>query len=365
MKRFNYKKYLLFGLLLFSVVSLPLAFVQGVRVRIIRSIFPVWQGANKLFGSKQKENLERIQRLEIENHLLRVEIGKLGAEREKKYALESLQKELSQEKKRQKEVQHLLQSEIASIPATIIYRDPGTWGSSLWINVGNETHEIVKKNSPVLFGRSVVGVIDYVGKKQSRVKLITDATIKPAVRAARGKPQNIFLQENIDILLRHLKARGDLAHTRDILVKELEGFKEKISCDVEAWYLAKGILQGAKTPFCRNLKLLWGFGFNYDFADKEGPARELALGRAKEPGFEPVPILKVGDLLITTGMDGIFPPGLRVAEVARIEPLREGAYSYEIEAYPSCGNLDDLTVVFVIAPLGFDHEEQLSAARSY
>ena len=82
-----------------------------------------------------------------------------------------------------------------SIPARVIFRSPGTWNSSLWINIGENTNgdyhrTLIAKNSPVLIGNSVVGVIDYVGKDQSRVRLITDSGLVPSVRVARGGEQN-------------------------------------------------------------------------------------------------------------------------------------------------------------------------------
>lgn len=70
-----------------------------------------------------------------------------------------------------------------------------------------------------------------------------------------------------------------------------------------------------------------------------------------------IPIICESDILVTTGMDGVFPPGLRVAEVTRIFPLREGAYTYEIEAVPVVGNLDTLQTVFIIPPVGYSSEE--------
>ncbi len=33
-------------------------------------------------------------------------------------------------------------------------------------------------------------------------------------------------------------------------------------------------------------------------------------------------------------MDGVFPEGLKVARVTKIQALREGDYCYEIEALP-------------------------------
>lgn len=320
-----------------------------------------------------KPKFNEAERLEGENHLLRIEIGKLRALIDQQTQLEQLLEEAqnpSLSLRRCDETKFLLGIGTQAVPARVIYRDPGSWSSSLWVNVGEETNtllkrQIVQKNSPVLVGRSVVGAIDYVGRKQSRVRLITDVALKPSVRAVRGLPQNAALLEHLEPLLRHVHGRGDLVLTpeeRAYLVQLLEKVKRNLSENAEGWYLAKGILQGSGAPLWRSVnKTLRGIGFNYDFADEEGPARELATGKplsASSEAFSTIPIIQVNDLLVTTGLDGVFPPGLRVGEVTKIYPLREGAYTYEIEASPVVGNLDSLQTVFIIPPLGYDEEDQ-------
>ena len=68
-----------------------------------------------------------------------------------------------------------------------------------------------------------------------------------------------------------------------------------------------------------------------------------------------------GDLLITTGLDGIFPAGLLVARVSKVHDLEEGAYSYRIEAKPTCLMLSELQVVFVLPPISQETKEKSSA----
>jgi cell shape-determining protein MreC len=55
--------------------------------------------------------------------------------------------------------------------------------------------------------------------------------------------------------------------------------------------------------------------------------------------------------LLTTGFDGVFPPGFCVATVSKVEQLKEGASSYEIEAVSTAQALDELTHVFVLPPV--------------
>lgn len=262
---------------------------------------------------------EEIERLHLENQLLKNEVSKLQEVLNQEPFLHQKLDHKPLHQIREKERKLILGLELLSVPTQVIYRSSASWNSTLWINAGENHNEelghlIVAKNSPVVVGRSVVGVIDYVGKKQSRVRLITDTTLTPSVRAIR----------NIDDTV---------------------------------WYLAKGELRGSTLPKWRNRSnTLQGVGFNYDFPDHEGPARDLRTGEPsdKVEKFPTLQIIQPEDLLITTGMDGVFPPGLEVAKVSHVKLLKEGDYSYEIEATPCCGNLDQLSLVSILSPLGFD-----------
>jgi rod shape-determining protein MreC len=212
-----------------------------------------------------------------------------------------------------------------AIIARVVFRPFNSWNSSLWIDKGeldNTTEYSILKNSPVVVGKSIIGVIDYVGKHQSRVRLITDASLNPSVRVFRKEDP---LEKNSTRL-----------------------------------YLAKGELQGGSGPYWRRgSSILRGTGFNYDFEDEKGRARDLRTGKIMgQVTSSSVPLLKVNDLLVTTGMDGIFPPDWEVAIVTKIELLKEGDYFYELEAIPTAGNLHDLKTVFIIPPIGFDPENR-------
>jgi rod shape-determining protein MreC len=59
--------------------------------------------------------------------------------------------------------------------------------------------------------------------------------------------------------------------------------------------------------------------------------------------------VEVGDLLVTSGLDGVYPPGLPVARIERIE--RDSAEEFaEIEASP-IGHVDSHRTVMVLAPM--------------
>jgi cell shape-determining protein MreC len=261
------------------------------------------------------------------------------------------------------DLKELQQLKLRSLQADVIQRSPSTWNSSLWINVGRTTNttlgvEVVALNSPVVVGNSLVGMVDYVGERQSRVRLISDSGLSPAVRVVRGQPSTLRLVETIELLREQIKERPELAngHSKDLQAL-LEELHHAASREQELLPLAKGELHGSSAPLWKSQgHCLKGIGFNYDFADEYGPARDLRFGTpygsGRNDNTSPIALVKEGDLLMTTGMDGIFPAGLQVGYVTKVLPLQEGDYYYELEAKPAAGNLDELTLVFVLPSSG-------------
>lgn len=302
MKRKSLKPYLLLALTFLVLLSLSSIYVNGVRGLFISILSPF---LNKTSSKDYTADKVEKERLNVENHLLRME-------------LKNLQNQFAAFPKEE------AQSVIA---AQVIYRSPASWDSALWVNVGSESNLKLNKpaiavNSPVLVGKSVVGVIDYVGKNQSRVRLITDSKLTPAVRVIRKVQGKVLL-------------------------------------------LAKGELHGESLPLWRRSSyVLKGIGFNNDLADGIGEARDLRTGIpiGKENSSAAVPLIKEGDLLITTGMDGVFPAGLQVARVAKVYPLKEGDYYYEIDAKPTAGNLDEISLLFILPPVGFIAEDPTASS---
>jgi cell shape-determining protein MreC len=265
-------------------------------------------------------------------------------------------------KRRSQELCQSLDLQICALPAKVIFREPASWSSTLWINLGEKENQklkkkIIGKNSPVLLGTSIIGIVEYVGDHQSRVRLITDSRLTPSVRACRGNEQNRHLFEHLEALIFLLELRDDLFTSieESTIVEHLNRLKKTLLQQSGDFYLAKGELHGTSHPLWRSRnQVLKGIGFNYDFSDDEGPARDLRSGKPYDMSRkgEWISLLKPGDLLVTTGLDGIFPPGFRVGIVFTVQTLKEGASSYEIEAISTAGNLDLLTHVFVLPPSG-------------
>jgi hypothetical protein len=133
----------------------------------------------------------------------------------------------------------------------------------------------------------------------------------------------------------------------------LQQLMNRLSPSQVSSYLAKGELQGCSHPLWRARgQKLKGIGFNYDFADEEGPARDLRTGEAVSATSHKnkQALIQEGDLLVTTGWDGLFPEGLEVAVVSKVHCLKEGASSYSLEA-DALAKLDELGFVFILPPV--------------
>lgn len=374
MKRKVSKTILLIFVILLACMSMSKSYSETIRGAVVATLGPLWNFLSETkYDVQHYKNEEtytsghqnvNVQKLQIENQQLINEIIRL-------------QELVLQERHLSLQSPQQLNIQLQAVPARVIFRTPSSWNSSLWLNVGKADnihleHEIIAKNSPVVVGSSIIGVIDYVGEHQCRVKLITDSSLTPSVRAVRGGAYKQMLADNIALLLNQLTLHKDVSASKseqqDVMKTLTTLLKQlKASSNKRTLHLAKGELHGTSKPLWRSQEsLLHGIGFNYDFADDEGPARDLRSGLPLEGNQEnakPLPLLKVNDLLVTTGMDGIFPAGLHVAEVTHIHLLKEGDYYYELEAKPTAGNLQDLSIVFIIPPLGYDSMDQAAMIR--
>lgn len=379
-------------LIIFSILtmmSLPKETTENLRGSTVAIMAPTWKQLLAITHflspaniTEKKESVEtamqQVQRLNLENTLLRTEIARLKEilhyETQIVEQLKESHTEIHQEnpitKRHQLELVKLLQLQLKALPARVIFRSPTSWNHTLWIDVGQVSNEgldtpIVAKNSPVLIGNSVIGIIDYVGKKQARVRLITDSSLTPSVRALRDPLNAALLNEKIHTVTRLINNTPGILDTtqQEILIDNLQKASKQLVQKQSGSYLAKGEIHGASKPLWRSQRhLLKGLGFNYDYADGEGPARDLRNGKPidLENHGPAIPILKAKDILVTTGMDGVFPPHLLVAEVTKVHMLKEGDYYYELDAIPTAGNFDDLKLVFVLPPIGYDANESPS-----
>ena len=318
--------YLFLGLALFALVNIPKETTDRWRGSAVRAASGVWSFASFQTG--------------VPSSLFAVNLSASSAEGASRETVPQRQMKVLEE---------ALYLRYGARPAQVIFRDPTCWSSSLWISLGERDnrlagHTIIGSNSPVLSGNSLVGVVEYVGEAESRMRLITDAGLVPSVRAVRGGLQNKELSEHLQIVLEHLHARGDLFPNKEEHLqfeKIAQGLFSRLHPFGKEESLAKGELSGSSAPLWRSRgQLLKGIGFNYTYADAEGKERDLSATH-----------LKSGDLLATSGLDGVFPPGIPVAIVTKVFDLKKGSYFYELEAKPTAGDLQDLEVLFVMPPL--------------
>ena len=345
------------------IFSCPKKSVDALRGSALALTTPLWGH----LARSEKPSLATqhlVHKLEQENTLLIHQLNfvkewllsedRLDREIEEFAALEKLAQNDSFFERRRLSVLHRIESEIQAIPAKIIYREPATWSQMLWIDVGEDDNSnlamrVVQKNSPVLSGNRLVGLIEKVEKKKALVRLLTDPTLNIAVRALRGGGQQQYIAQNIDTLIDSLKHN----ETYKDKIRELEIFREQLNVDQKDLFLAKGVVHGFASPAGRSYthKLL-GEGFNYDFDDREGEKRDLRTGATYFGGNkERVTLIEKGDLLETSGLDGVFPEGIHVAYVESVLPLGEGSVSYTVETRCVVPSLDNLRHVQVIPPI--------------
>lgn len=263
-------------------------------------------------------------------------------------------KDLCHKQLSEKILKEQLLAQISSVRAKVIARDPQLWSHLIWINIGSNINKTLgytylKEDCPVLAHGAIIGVIEKIQENKSCVRLITDPSMTPSVRVARGSLATLKLIEDLRLAI----AKLELIWPENSSV--LEGhIHEAITSYTQKWdlkLLAKGRLCGKGDPLWRSrYPILKGIGFNYDFADELGPALELRTGRPLHAFWTEVDCAMVqsGDMLITTGMDGLFPSGLLAGYVLKVHPLEEGAFSYDLDVLAACGHLDTLSEVEVL-----------------
>lgn len=379
--------YIYFIVCVFFVCNIPKAASQKIRFFCIGSLCPSWEmfhfirektvlafssPAKSLLATegswKELEILKRekqVLQMQLENitewflHEDRVE-EQIGRMKELQGDVEGEDLRLFYSR-RQQQIMDILKLQTKAIPAKVVYREPCSWSSFLWVNVGEKQNKalqgtVIGKNSPVVIGNTLIGLVEEVGISRSKVRLLTDSKFIPAVRAIRGSEQNYIVSRQIEALLQTLQTRQELFASEqesNNLFLQLQKVSSRTGYFLEDFYLAKGELSGSSLPLWRSRgQVLRGIGFNYDFPDEEGPARDLRTGESlSEKRAKAISLLQVGDLLITSGLDGVFPPGFEVAIVTEVYSLQEGSSSYEIKAAALVQDLNEIHTVFILPPL--------------
>ncbi|MES2272902.1 MAG: hypothetical protein V4487_01775, partial [Chlamydiota bacterium] len=160
--------YLILGFFLFCWISLPKTLSDRARALTAASLAPFCK-----WSKPTKSPSDELSRLQLENLNLRAQMEevyewilseqRIGEQVELLKLTRQEQKKSTDEywhaffQRRADQLQERLRSHLVAIPAQVIYRDPSSWSSSLWVNVGENDntasdHPVVVKNSPVVLG---------------------------------------------------------------------------------------------------------------------------------------------------------------------------------------------------------------------
>ncbi len=347
------KSYLMLLLFFWGMFSIPKESANQWRSGIVALTLPSWQRINQC----KMRKADSAASLQMENDILRRQVQQL----KQVLLFEKQTQELSEEVNRLRQddqnpnsisrANHLIdiiEKQMHAIPACVIFREASLWSSGIWLNVGEKNNralnlKVVAVKSPVLSGGVLVGIVEQVEEHRCRVRLITDAALSPSVCVVRGDPQQRLLAKQIDSLIQQLALHSDLPISNGLTL-HLKEAQAQLNFDASSFCLAVGTLQGAnRSKYRARATQLRGVGFHSSAligkTSKESKIQEISS-----------PLIKIGDLLVTTGMDGVFPADLPIATVCAVLPVREGACSYEIEATPLIPDFDELVDLFVIPP---------------
>jgi len=334
--------YIYLSVAILGLLMMPKKWVHHLRLFSVESLTKSRVVSNPHLESENhslKLQLSRVREWLLSEERLDERIAKLQEAKDLSRSKESFREFYAQ---RAKHLAGVMDQEMLSLQARVVFREPSNWNSFMWIDQGSNSNdqigfEVIAEGSPVLSGHSIVGVVEEVQERRAKVRLITDEMLTPSVRAMRGLDQDHILLEPIGVLLQQLRLRDDLleGEEREEIFFSLSRLESKIKKVSDGAYYARGFLKGSSESLWRSKSLvLKGVGFNHEFEKQQSSG----------------PLLQEGDLLVTTGLDGVFPAGFPVASVTKIAPLKEGAVAYDLEAVPTAGNLHELSLVRVLPP---------------
>lgn len=313
-------------LALVIALSLPPFDVRRIRGAAALLATPLWSQIVALRSDLSPEDAlkERVRQLELERTML--------VQRLKEAAAEATGPVQAQ-----------------GVKARVLAREPGAWNRFLWVDAGRETvgeEGPLQKQSPVVFGDAVVGVVEYVGRKQSLVRLITDPQCSLAVQVAKEGPQGIQVaSKRLQSLLRNS------TQIDDSLRRALQPLLMQLSHEHQNKVAWRGSLRGAGSTGGGPVCLLGEF---YPSESRRPANKEFAPLEVEERELRPA----AGALLVTTGLDGIFPAGLKVGYIESLpagDEVPSGLLgpAPTFMALPAVESLDDVQWLTILAPRGF------------
>lgn len=192
------------------------------------------------------------------------------------------------------------------VPGRIVLRDTAQWANFVWVQTNCVNDDLLF--APVVLGDIAIGIVDYVAKNRCRVRLLTNSQMSLSVTCRSDK----------DGLSKDSIGENDVKGP--YLVGQVKGFGGAIWNNSGTLLLGEGYVP---SPIKGNYAEL--------ARQFQGVKRQFA----------------VGDHLVTSGLDGVFPPNLRVGQVDRVEPNRPGATRYEFGLIGAL-DLQELSEVLIL-----------------
>ena len=309
--------------LFFFIIQMPTSFVKKIRIKMLETMIPLQRGFQKvLFFFPSQEVVTQL----CEEKALKEKMATVLLLSEMETEKLKTQSNVAEECFLQLKEERFITDLSEAIASRVIFREIRSYNNAIWIDRGTSSNdacgrEIIAVNSPVLSNGVLVGVVDEVFENYSRIRLITDKKLTPSVRALRGGSQERYILFNLLMALENVHNLFSVDKNKNHhLITMMESLEKEIaSNNLRSCLLAKGELKGSLVSSMRCPSLLIeGVGFNCQFEEDWDQ---------KDPN-----ILNTNDLLITTGLDGIFPPNIPVAVVTKVKNIKNGELFYNIEA---------------------------------
>ena len=226
-------------------------------------------------------------------------------------------------------------------------------------------HPVQRTLSAPLLGVQRLGA-NFSGLEQARARE-EQARAALAAQSAQAARADALARENAQLraLLELRPALAVRSQAAEVLYEAADPFARKVVIDRGA---LQGIVAGAPVvneagllgqvtrvhPLQSEVSLLTHDRAAVPVLNERTGARAAAYGGAREHGMELRFVasnadVRVGDVLVTSGLDGVYPPGLKVARVAEVDRLA-GAGFAGIGLAP-LARADGVRHVLVLEPL--------------